>query len=563
MLLELSIRNIALIEKLCVPFAPGLNVLTGETGAGKSIVVDSVNLALGARGSREMVRTGAETASVQALFALPKGSPVPALLLELGIDLDGDLLIIGRELTAGGRSICRINGEVVPLARFKQITSLLVDVHGQHEHQALLRQPMHLEYLDAYGDAHHRELMVQVSEAYEAYAHTGREIEQLSLSALERERKMDMLSFQIGEIDAVKPKAGEDEQLEQRLNLLRNAEKIAFGLGQAYALVYRGEGRAISAQDALKRAADGLSPLRGIDERFEKLAARIEELYYQAQDIGYELGDMQGEIEYDPALIEKLDDRLNDLKRLKRKYGPELGNVIDYMTQIKAELADIGAGDEHVLELKEKQAKQRAALSERCAKLTASRKTLADGFSKNLLAQLKDLGMGKTRFEVGFEPVQFAPSGADRVEFLISPNPGEPLKPLAEIASGGELARIMLAMKAISADTAGVDTMIFDEIDTGVSGRMAQVVGEKMAEVAVGRQVICVTHLPQIAALAGAHYLVEKQVQDGRTGTGVRLLDRDGRISELARILSGAGDADSRQYAAQMLDAAQKLVGGA
>lgn len=563
MLLELSIRNIALIEKLCVPFAPGLNVLTGETGAGKSIVVDSVNLALGARGSREMVRTGTETASVQALFALPKGSPVPALLLELGIDLDGDLLIIGRELTAGGRSICRINGEVVPLARFKQITSLLVDVHGQHEHQALLRQPMHLEYLDAYGDAHHRELMVQVSEAYEAYAHTGREIEQLSLSALERERKMDMLSFQIGEIDAVKPKAGEDEQLEQRLNLLRNAEKIAFGLGQAYALVYRGEGRAISAQDALKRAADGLSPLRGIDERFEKLAARIEELYYQAQDIGYELGDMQGEIEYDPALIEKLDDRLNDLKRLKRKYGPELGNVIDYMTQIKAELADIGAGDEHVLELKEKQAKQRAALSERCAKLTASRKMLADGFSKNLLAQLKDLGMGKTRFEVGFEPVQFAPSGADRVEFLISPNPGEPLKPLAEIASGGELARIMLAMKAISADTAGVDTMIFDEIDTGVSGRMAQVVGEKMAEVAVGRQVICVTHLPQIAALAGAHYVVEKQVQDGRTGTGVRLLDRDGRISELARILSGAGDADSRQYAAQMLDAAQKLVGGA
>ncbi len=567
MLLELSIKNVALIDQLRVDFAAGLNVLTGETGAGKSIVVDAVNLVLGSRANRDLIRTGADAASVQALFDLRGSEPVHALLRELGIEPEEDYVIIARELSASGRSICRIDGEVVPLAKYRQVTELLVDIHGQHEHQTLMNPALHLEAIDAYGGPDHRELMQNVRYLYEAHEATKAEIERLSLSALERERRIDTLSFQIKEIEEVKPKLGEDEALSQKGNLIKNAEKIAGAVGQAYAQVYTGEGQRASAQDLLKRAHAAMQQIASIDERFEKLAARLEELYYAAQDAGYELGELAGEVEYDPASAERIDDRLADLKKLKRKYGPELSDVLAFLAERKAELDDLGAGDEMISELKKRLKSELLQLVEASNQLTARRKTMARAFEEKLLVQLCDLGMARTRFEVRFDeakPIEqrLSQGGCDRVEFMISPNPGEPLKPLSGIASGGELARIMLAMKAISADAAGVDTMIFDEIDTGVSGRMAQVVGEKMAQVARDRQVICVTHLPQIAALGAAHYVVEKTVTGDRTGSGVRRLDDEGRVDELARLLSGAGDIEGgRAYAKGMLDAAQKLVG--
>ena len=567
MLLELSIRNVALIDQLRIDFAPGFNVLTGETGAGKSIVVDSVNMVLGQRANKELIRSGAKAASVQALFDLRDNARLHALLSELGIEPEEGNLILSRELSTTGRSVCRIDGEMLPLAKYRQVTELLVDLHGQHEHQRLLNPDLHLGNVDAHGGADHLALIERVRTTYQAHAATAAEIERRSLSALEKERRIDMLRFQIQEIEDVKPKPGEDESLAQKNNLLKNAEKISGAISQAYAQVYTGAGQKASAQDLLKRAQSAMQQISSIDERFERLAARIEELYYAAEDIGYELGDLVGEIEYDPVQSGRIDDRLADLKKLKRKYGPELSDVLAFLAASKADLAELDAGDDAIAALKKRQDQEFAALIEASNQLTESRKRLAADFSKKLLVQLSDLGMGKTRFEVRFDESKstrqrISANGTDRVEFMISPNPGEPLKPLSAIASGGEMARIMLAMKAIAAESVGVNTMIFDEIDTGVSGRMAQVVGEKMAEVANGRQVICVTHLPQIAALCNAHFVVEKTIEAGRTGSDVRQLDEDGRINELARLLSGAADLQSgRTYAKGMLDAAQRLIG--
>ncbi len=561
MLLELSIRNVALIERLRIEFEPGLNVLTGETGAGKSILVDSVNLALGARAARDLVRTGEEKAVVQALFDMPEGAA--ALLEEAGVEPEDDVLSLVREVSASGRSVSRINGQAVPTALLRQVTALVMDVHGQHEHQALLNPQLHAAFLDDSGDAAHRALMDDAAERYERYALSAREARRLQMDERERVRLADQLSRQIDEIRAVKPKPGEDEKLARKLALYEHGEKIAQAVGAAYGYVYRGEGRALAAQDALSRAADEMASIAALDPRFEALRARLEELFYAAQDAGTELQRIQDALDYDPAAAERAADRLSELKRLKRLYGPELTDVLDFYEKAKAELALLTENDALRQEAEARRDEAKAQLEGACRLLTESRRDLAKKLSDRLISQLRDLGMGATRFEVEILPGSLTARGADEIQFLISPNPGEPVKPLAAIASGGELSRIMMAFKAIQADKGGVNAMIFDEVDTGVSGRMAQAVGEKMAAIARKRQVICVTHLAQVAALADAHYLVEKTVEGERTGSTVRRLDRDGRIEEIARLVGGAGDPlSSRRHAANMLDAAQVLVRG-
>ncbi len=561
MLLELSIRNVALIERLRIEFEPGLNVLTGETGAGKSILVDSVNLALGARAARDLVRTGAEKAVVQALFDMPEG--VAALLSDAGIEPEDDVLALTREVSASGRSVSRINGQAVPAALLRQVTALVMDVHGQHEHQALLNPQLHAAFLDDTGGAAHRALMDGVAERYERYAASAREARKLQMDERERVRQADQLQRQIDEIRAVKPRPGEDEKLTRKLALYEHGEKIAQAVGAAYGYVYRGEGRSLAAQDALSRAAEEMASVAALDPRFEALRARLEELFYAAQDAGIELQRIQDALDYDPAAAERAADRLSELKRLKRLYGPELSDVADFYEKAKADLALLTENEVLRQEAEARRDEAKAQLDAACRLLTGSRRALAERLSARLIEQLQDLGMGATRFEVEILPGPPTARGADEIQFLISPNPGEPVKPLSAIASGGELSRIMLAFKAIQADEGGVSAMIFDEVDTGVSGRMAQAVGEKMAAIARTRQVICVTHLPQIAALAGAHYLVEKTVEGERTGSTVRRLDRDGRIEEIARLVGGAGDPlSSRHHAANMLDAAQALIRG-
>ena len=560
MLLELTIQNIALIESLRIEFAQGFNVLTGETGAGKSIVVDSVNLALGGRADRDIIRTGAEKGAVQALFDISGNPRALAFAQEQGIEAEDGMIVVRRELSRGGRNVCRVSGVIVPLNVLKQLTAMLMDVHGQHEHQALMNPARHLDFLDDFGGDEVAALREQVSRLHAARGSIASELKKLMKDVAEKERLSDILSFQVQEISAAKLKPGEEEKLTKRLAVLENAEKIRGGVETAYGLVYEGAGRNPSAQEALLQSAEAMDRIAGIDEKYAALAGRLRELYYAAQDVGYELQAIMEGFDFEPELLDKIAGRLDMIDKLERKYGATVEEVIRFGEDAARRLNDLKTSDEAITRLKKEYREADAKLRDACDKLTAARKDAAVRLAGEICRQLADLGMARTRFEVRVDPEEKpTANGMDRVEFMISPNPGEPLRPLANIASGGEISRIMLALKVISMDHEGVDSMVFDEIDTGVSGRMAQTVGEKMCLIARSRQVLCITHLPQIAALGDAHFLVEKITGEERTDTHVRRLDREGRVRELSRLVGGAADSESSlSHAAHMLDDAAK-----
>ncbi len=559
MLLELNIANIALIESLRIEFAQGFNVLTGETGSGKSIVVDCMNLVLGGRADRDFVRTGAEKGSVQALFDIAKNSAAKAILGEMDIDCEDGMVAVSREISRSGRNICRISGVIVPLNTLRRLTGTLLDIHGQHEHQSLLDPAKHIAFLDAYGDNRHTELRAQAAKLHSERVKMESELKKNMLDAAERERLSDMLGFQIQEIASAKLKKGEEERLIARLRILENSEKIRTNVETAYEATYAGAGRTPSAQELLLRAANAMDKLSQIDERYAELGLRLREMVYSAQDVGYELRDILDHMESDPELIEKVSKRLETIDRLERKYGPNLDDVLNFYASAVERLERIQTGDAHIDALKAELAKKDAELDEVCTLLTASRRELAQRLAQAVMQQLRDLGMGRARLEIRIESLpRPTANGLDSVEFLISANPGEPLKPMASVASGGELSRIMLALKAISMEADGVDSMVFDEIDTGVSGRMAQTVGEKMCAIARDHQVLCVTHLPQIAALGDAHFVVEKHTDGTTTETVVRQLDSEGRIHELSRLVGGAEDSTSSlSHAKHMLEDAE------
>lgn len=556
MLVELTIKNIALIESLRIEFSQGFNVLTGETGAGKSIVVDSVNLALGGRADRDMIRTGADKGMVQALFDLSGNAQAKRFAEELGLDTEDDMIAVSRELSRSGRNICRISGIIMPLNTLKQLTGMLVDVHGQHEHQALMNPARHMDFLDDFGGAVVSEKKEKVAALYGVRSKIASELKKLMSDVSEKERLSDMLGFQVQEISAAKLKVGEEEKLSRKLSMLENSEKIRTGVENAYMLVYQGDGRGPSAQEAILRAAESLDHIAALDEKFNNLAGRLRELYYSVQDAGYELQAMLDGLNYDPEMLDKIANRLDLIRRMERKYGATVEDVIKFGADAAARLGELKSSDESIELLKKQYRQADADLKEACGELSILRKASAERLAEQICKQLADLGMGKTRFEVRVEPeAKPLSTGMDRVEFMISPNPGEPLRPLAAIASGGEISRIMLALKAIAMDCDGVDSMIFDEIDTGVSGRMAQTVGEKMCLIAKNKQVLCVTHLPQIAALGDTHFLVEKIAGENRTDTNVRCLDKIGRIRELSRLVGGAEDSESSlSHAEHMLD---------
>lgn len=559
MLLELNIANIALIESLRIEFAQGFNVLTGETGSGKSIVVDCMNLVLGGRADRDFVRTGAEKGSVQALFDIAKNSAAKAILGEMDIDCEDGMVAVSREISRSGRNICRISGVIVPLNTLRRLTGTLLDIHGQHEHQSLLDPTKHIAFLDAYGDNRHTELRAQAAKLHSERVKMESELKKNMLDAAERERLSDMLGFQIQEIASAKLKKGEEERLIARLRILENSEKIRTNVETAYEATYAGAGRTPSAQELLLRAANAMDKLSQIDERYAELGLRLREMVYSVQDVGYELRDILDHMESDPELIEKVSKRLETIDRLERKYGPNLDDVLNFYASAVERLESIQTGDAHIDALKAELAKKDAELDEVCTLLTASRRELAQRLAQAVMQQLRDLGMGRARLEIRIESLpRPTANGLDSVEFLISANPGEPLKPMASVASGGELSRIMLALKAISMEADGVDSMVFDEIDTGVSGRMAQTVGEKMCAIARDHQVLCVTHLPQIAALGDAHFVVEKHTDGTTTETVVRQLDSEGRIHELSRLVGGAEDSTSSlSHAKHMLEDAE------
>lgn len=560
MLLELNIKNIALIDSLRIEFGRGLNVLTGETGAGKSIVVDCVNLALGGRADRDLIRTGEEKASVRALFDIAGNENAIRYLEELGVDTQDGLAEVSREITRSGRNVCRVNSAMLLLSQIKTFTAFLVDIHGQHEHQALMDAGQHLMFLDSFAGNDIAPLKEAVSSAYQAYTDARNRLNKINMDEAERARRFDSLSFQHKEIASAKLKADEEEALDKKNRIYENAEKISTHLRIAYERVYLG-GKSISAQESLKKALDAMKSISDINDRYLKMAERLEELYYAVSDIGYELQDASEETSFDPQEAERVQDRLDLIKRLKRKYGPELSDVIEYGKKAEEELKALSGADELREELKALVKAEEDKLLKAACLLTQAREMAGKALSERVIEQLQDLGMGRTRFSARVT-ARKAPlaDGADDVEFIISPNPGEPMKPLASIASGGELSRIMLAMKAISAENEGVDTMIFDEIDTGISGRMAQTVGEKMCMLGKNRQVIAVTHLAQIAALGDHHFLVEKTVSGDHTGSSVRKLTDEGRMMEIARLVGGADEDESgRRHAMNMLAAAKTL----
>ncbi len=557
MLSRLLIKNIALITELEVSLSGGMNVLSGETGAGKSIIVDAVNLVLGERADREMIRTGAEKAVVEAYFT--DARCVDGLLSEQEIEPEEEL-VLSREITVSGKSVCRVNGALVTLAVLKAVSDRLVDVHGQHEHQSLLSEKNHMAMLDGF-DPRIAEAQAEVSAAYMEYTGVLSRLKTL-LAGEERERRIDILKYQAEEIRQANIAEGEEEALLQQRKRMNAVERLAEALEAAYGLLYDAEGSVLA---ALRDASAKLSGIGDVDEKYEGFAARADEAYYALEALSDDVRQDKDALSFDAGELERTEERLALIHTLARKYGDPVvtGAFIQKVTQ---ELSDLQDSEALAKELSEKAKRLRAALYQKSVRLSALRREAAEVFERGMTEQLSDLGMASASFAVSFaeladeEGCNFSRNGIDTVEFFISANRGEPVKPLRKVASGGEVSRIMLALKNIAADRGGIPTMIFDEIDTGISGRMAQVVAEKLFRISLGRQVVCVTHLPQIAAMADAHFLVAKESDEISTRTHLTRLLGEQRVQEVAR-LSGGETAVTQAHALEMLDRASLFKG--
>ncbi|MBR4457820.1 MAG: DNA repair protein RecN [Clostridia bacterium] len=564
MLQTLTIRNIALIERLTIDFGRGLHTLTGETGAGKSIIVDAVNLVLGGRADRTLIRTGTEKAGVEAVFG-EEALRVAAPWLEAQmIDPEDSLLTLSREINTAGRSVNRVCGVPVPLTALRELSALLMDVHGQHETRFLMDPRYHLQLLDAAGDEEHGKLLSETAEACDRFLACHRRYARLVRENDQRTRRTEEVAQALEELSKARLREGEEEQLIQERDRCRHAEKIAQALRTAYAALADGE--MDPAVGKAKTAVDALETLKTFGEPYASLAERLHNTYYELEECGYELAGLLGSDAFDAQRAERVENRLALIARLKRRYGEDIPAILRTFESLKGEAQQLAGIDGELKELAEEDKRLLQHYRQLSRRLTASREALAARFEQGMTEQLADLGMGATEFKVAFEPRSAKPpmprpTGDDDLAFMISPNPGEPLKPLSRIASGGELSRLMLALKNMEAARAGVDCMVFDEIDTGISGRVAQAVAEKLAAISRERQVLCVTHLPQLAAMADTQLLVEKTVENGRTGTHVRCLDGDGRVREVARMLGGAAGSDESAltHAAQMIRAAEEL----
>ena len=533
MLSLLHIENIAVIQCADISFDKGFNVLTGETGAGKSIVIDAISAIMGERAYRDMIRTGSTKASVRGVF-----TQVPELpwFQENGVEYDPET-VIQREVYLDGKNVCRVNGSLVSVSILRKLGVQLINIHGQHDSASLFDENNHLILLDDFSG--NEPLRREYGEKYETYTQLQRQIASLTMDEGEKLRKMEMLRYQIQEIEKAKLTPGEDETLEQRRKLLQNSEKISDNLHDAVNAVYGGEDTD-GAASLLGEAERSLSRLSRFSEDFTELHQRIADLMYQVQDVAEELRIARDDLSYSADELEEIESRLDVIHRLRKKYGATCQDILDYKEKASQELDEIVFSDDHLEHLKGQCEKAKEAAWEAAKRLRQSREVGAQVLSRQILSELAQLDMPKVQFQCQFSQTDLTASGADLVAFYMSANAGEALKPLSKVASGGELARIMLAMKNVLAQQDQVATLIFDEVDTGVSGRAAQKVAEKLRSVSQNKQVLCVTHLPQLAALATTHFLIAKEERDGRTYTSVTPLDKEGRKRELARIIGGA-----------------------
>ncbi len=533
MLSLLHIENIAVIECADISFDRGFNVLTGETGAGKSIVIDAISAILGERAYRDMIRTGTDKASVRAVF-----TDVPELswFAENGVEYDSET-IIQREVYLDGKNVCRVNGTLVTVSILHRLGVQLIDIHGQHDSASLFDENNHLYFLDAF--AGNEALRDDYAQKYAAVAELGREIERMTMDEGEKLRRMETLRYQIEEISKAELEAGEDETLEQRRKVLQNAEKLSDGINAAVECLYGGDDTD-GAAGLLSEAERELSRLSRFTDAFSSLHEKVADLMYQVQDVAEEVRDARDDLSYSADELERIEARLDVIHRLRRKYGATCSDILAYLESAKTELDEIEFADDHLERLKTKYQKAEKIAWDAANDLRWSRQQAAEQLSERILTELVQLDMPKVQFRCNFTELELGTNGADAVAFYMSANAGEALKPMSKVASGGELARIMLAMKNVLAEQDQVSTLIFDEVDTGVSGRAAQKVAEKLRSVAKNKQVLCVTHLPQLAALANTHLQIAKEERGGRTYTTVTPLDLEGRKRELARIIGGA-----------------------
>ncbi len=554
----LHIENIAVIERADITFSAGFSALTGETGAGKSIVIDAINAVLGERTRRDLVRTGSASAQVTALFSDLSVDVIEKLsALGFSPDEDGNLLI-SRTISAEGKSTAGVNGRPATAALLREVGKLLVDLHGQHENQALFSADNHLLYLDRFGEL--QPYKERYAAAYREWRKAVRELESIDLDESEKMRRLDMLSFQIAEIEAAALTEGEEDTLQARRDLFRNAEKVAGYLQTATALL-SGDDEQDGAVSLAQQAADALEHAKRHMDQAEVALAPLWDACEQLAEAEEQLRDLVGLMDFDPKELDAVEDRLEVIRRLTAKYGPTTAQVLAFLEQAKAEHRKIEFSDEQQRLLAEREKAARAAAEQAADELTDARTAAAVRFAKAVKEQLAFLDMPHVSLTIRREPVALGANGADRMEFLLSANAGEEPKPLSKVASGGELSRIMLAIKSVLADADEVDTLIFDEIDTGISGRAALKVGARLRQTAMSgenrrRQVLCVTHLAQIAAQATDHFLIEKSVRDGRTFTDVTRLAGDARVREVARIIGG-------DITPAALQAAKEMLGGA
>lgn len=558
MLLNLHVKNMALIDEIEIDFSENLNILTGETGAGKSILLGSINAALGAKVSRDVIRKDADYGMIELVFSVEREETLQKIkAMDIPVDEDG-ILIISRKIMKN-RSISKMNGQTVTLSVLREVSSLLIDIHGQHEHQSLLHKRVHLEIVDSYGRKEMEPIKEKLRTAYALYQKLSHALKEANIDEEERLRELSFLRFEIEEIEQAHLTAGEDEELEKEYRKMCNSRALVETAGEVYQMMgYEGEQ---SVGTVLGRAVRQFASVTGLDEEAGSIGSQLEELDSLCNDLNRELSEYLTSLEFDDATFREVEDRLNVIHGLKAKYGQTIEKINQYLEKQKSREEELLHLEERKEALREEAKKAGKQLDGFCEKLSRLRKAAAKELSKAISEALIDLNFLDVSFRIDFSKLShYTAEGYDEACFLISTNPGEPLKPLQEIASGGELSRIMLAIKSILARVDTIDTLIFDEIDVGISGRTAQMVSEKMTHIARNHQVIAITHLPQIAAMADSHYFIEKKAEDSRTSTSIVKLSREDSICELARMLGGVEITDRvLESAKEMKDMAEKV----
>lgn len=565
MIRRLTIKDVALIEQLSIGLHDGLVVLSGETGAGKSIIVDAITLILGGRADRDLIRTGSEKATVEAEFDISGNALLSGILLRENIESDGESLIVYREISRNGRNTCRLNGVLVQLALLRETAAVLLNLHGQSEHQFLADEEKHLKYLDLMGDESHRRLLEETGEAYQAFIRNHRTYAKMVRMNENRDIRLEILSRELEELRRADLQPGLENSLADEARRLNKASRIH----EKISLINRRMSGGEDGTDVLYDLRQNIRELRNLSSEdiiFSQLADKCENIFYEAEDLAHEIDELSRRYEFDPVSLEHVENRLESVRKAVKKYGPSEEDALLNLSKLEEEFNLLQSMDERLRDLGAEHKRLLIRYRVKAKELSESRKNIAASFEKDMITELKDLGMEHTVFRVSFaaapekKPIMPTPEGDDQVRFLFSANPGEPLKPIASIASGGELSRLMLALKTIEAGRGGIQTMIFDEIDTGISGRMAQAVSEKMISISRHQQVICISHLPQIAAAADHQYLVYKSIRDGRTVTDIKEMDRSERMDEIGRMISGAEGitSDAREYAGQMIAAADR-----